>query len=291
MDDVAFAPDGAIWAVGPEGLFRLGQEQTFPLPGSPRTASDLTAAPDGTLWAALDDGVASFRDGVWTMAPAFPARAIEVTPDGHVWASSGSAVARLDDGVWTAARDDDGAPIPGGGQPRDLAASRDGWLWVRDGDGLLHRHDGTSWETLVAPVDLAGEAPIAAGLDGEVWVYEPLTPPPSCGHGHYDQYDRLARYDEDGWTVSPHPAPRIEHDMCYYGYMAVGSDGRLWATNGDRVAVYDGSAWVEVLGPSGTEFVPPEPSSFQVPLEVAPDGSLWLSGGAGFIVIDPSTWR
>jgi hypothetical protein len=295
MHDVAFALDGGIWAVGPAGLFRLGHEGTYPLPGDVSGATDLTAAPDGTLWATFESGVASFRDGAWTMAPPFPGRAatvqaIEVGADGRVWASSGSAVASLDDGTWIEAHAADDSPIVGGFKPGELALSREGSLWVREGSRRLSRFDGTGWESVTPPHDLLVGL-MAAGPDGEVWVYEPLVPPPSCGHGHYDQHDRLARFDQDGWTVSPHAAPRIQHEMCYYGYMAVGGDGRLWATNGDRVAVYDGTRWVETYGPPEWERTPESNGGVQTPLEVAPDGSVWLQHGSGFLVFEPTVGR
>jgi hypothetical protein len=281
MEDVALAPDGGVWAAAGDRLFRLGSGEHWSIPRDLAVATDLTADHEGRLWATLGDEVGSFKDGAWTMAPPWPAatlagrpaapRAIEVTTDGRVWVSSGVAVAYLDGGSWIPAVDGDGLPIVGGRVARDLAATGDGGLWVRATETLLHLFDGVAW-TSVAPPGVLEIGLIAAGPAGEVWVYDSAPAPPGCGGS---DARRLARFDGEGWTVPQDRTPRIEHDMCYYGWMAVGLDRRLWAVADTWVFVYDsGPFWRAVVRAN------------ESPLQVAPDGSIWLHGSEGFIVID-----
>jgi streptogramin lyase len=286
--EFAFGPDGAVWTLSSSGLVRLGVpddhqiRMAAPHRDQGLPAYDLTAAPDGTLWVVTDRSVASFRDGAWTTAPDFPGQpmAIEILPDGQVWVGSLTKLARLDGDAWTAFpfQDERGGRYTVGSEPRDLVAAPDGSIWARasSGDRLLH-FDGATWSSIAAP---GGDGPdsidlFSVGPGGEVWAFESEVPPPSCGHGKHVP-GRLARYHGEAWSVSPHAAPRIQHEECYYGFTVADHDGRLWGTNGNYLEVYDGTAWTTVLDATTT----------QSPLSLAPDGSIWFHNDEGVFIVD-----
>ena len=104
--DLAFGADGGIWLLNAGRLMRVGDVGTHPGPSVGLAFADLSGSPDGALWSLAKGTVASFRDGAWTTAPAFPgdapAKALEVLPDGTVWARSTTTLARLDGDAWTA---------------------------------------------------------------------------------------------------------------------------------------------------------------------------------------------
>ncbi len=68
--------------------------------------------------------------------------------------------------------------------------------------------------------------------------------------------------------------------------MIVAPDGRLWAAGAsDRglvLGVYDGTTWTDVF--TDTEDL----DLLERPLQVAPDGTIWLWVRNGFLVIDPA---
>jgi streptogramin lyase len=211
--------------------------------------------------------------------------AIEVLPDGQVWAASLTELAHLDGDAWTAFpyQDERGERFRVGSEHRDVVAAPDGSIWARTGNGdrLLH-FDGASWSSVAAP---GGQGPdsinlFSVGPGGEVWAFESEVPPPSCSHGKHD-LGRLARYDSGAWSISPHAAPRIQHEMCYYGFMVADHDGRLWGTNGNYLEVYDGTAWTKVLNDTTT----------QSPLSLAPDGSIWFHNSDGVFIVDRDAAR
>ena len=198
--NIAFEPDGATWVVDDSRLFRFGDAAAYTRPERPDTDYDLTVAPDGRLWALVGqrfaegqaDFVASFDGATWHVAPPNPvpgaARALEVTSDGTVWAAWGwmepaITVGRLRDGVWTTWQlvTGDGLAI------MDMAATPAGHVWISASDGSLLRFDGASWDSVPLPGDEpnAVAGPLAAGPNGELWVYrgahgEALAT--TCGH-------------------------------------------------------------------------------------------------------------
>lgn len=285
MNDVAFSPDGSIWALGGEGLFQFGREASFPPPGGWSARSDLTVGPDGTVWALLDGRVASFREDAWTLAPELGHRgiALEVTSDGTVWALTGRELARLDGAAWTRWPVQDAlTPIPTYAR---LTAVSDDTLWT--GPGTPMRFEGSEFGPVSVPEDLHVDL-MAVGAGGELWVWDATSGGSFCHDGHKS---RLARFDTSGWHVLADEHPVVQSD-CYGGSMAVGADGRLWVTAADRIAVYDGSTWANVFGP----YVVPDdadrtPVGTQSTLKVAPDGSIWLASGAGIIVIEGDAGR
>jgi len=304
--DFTFDQHGDMWMLSPDGLRRVGDETSYPGPGSTDAYWDLTSAPDGALWAVANGTVASFRDDVWTDAPEFPgkppASALEVLPDGTVWARSTTRLARLDGDTWTAYRiTDEYGPISDSTYifPGDLAWTLDGSLWVttcydyhdddrglvrsKDRGGLV-RFDGTAFHPAAPPRPLDGcrVSPLASGTDGELWAYLAA------------ELSTLARFDGTDWELSDDPVgiPRIHNPWMVVGFMVVAPDGRLWATGdfGRVLGAFDGTTWTDAsvpreerLGSTGSVS-----NLLERPLRVAPDGSIWVWTLDGyFLVITP----
>ena len=288
--DLAFDADGGIWLLTTGRLKRVGDVGSLPGPSVGLDFADLTGSPDGALWSLAKGTVASFRDDVWTTVPAFPgdapAKALEVLPDGTVWARSTTTLARLDGDTWTAYPivDDQGQIadyvylFPGG-----FASTPDGSLWVSICDhtgnraGQLLRFDGSKFQPVTPPPPQVNcYSPLASGPEGELWAFISTDPP------------ALARFDGMAWKVSDADAdiPHIAASGGYTGNMIVAPDGRLWAAGAsDRglvLGVYDGTTWTDVF--TDTEDL----DLLERPLQVAPDGTIWLWVRNGFLVIDPA---
>lgn len=286
MDDVVFTPDGGVWFMRPGTLTRYGHTDAFPPPSADRAANDLATSPDGTIWALLGGAVLSFHDGAWASTPSLhgPATAIAVTPDGAVWAVSRSELALLDGDGWTRWAIGDGASERA--EVRGLLASPDGSVWIlpKTGGDLLRFRDGTL-EEVPWPFDGFHVVLAAIGPQGELWIWA-TTDKAFC---HDSTQARLVRFLAGDWLTVP-DSPVIASD-CYHGGMTAGHDGRLWVTAGDRIVVYDGTAWTNVLGPVARSDDPEMTISTQAALTVAPDGSIWLAGHSEFIVIDADAGR
>jgi len=159
VNDLAFGPDGALWAATLSGVSRYAGERWtsfFPgegLPAAPVYA--LAIAPDGSLWMGTQEGAARYDGESWTVyAPADGLAdalvwSVGVTPNGAVWFSThGGGVSRYDPitDTWRTFGADDGLPLP---NARQLAvepgANGDAGVWVHIGYDNVYRFDGTRW--------------------------------------------------------------------------------------------------------------------------------------------------
>jgi hypothetical protein len=179
-----------------------------------------TLAPDGTLWAAGPEGVAHRRDGRWVVVDAHPASLVAIDREGTVWVAgtrpdryiwrlqrSGSTWTRTStecpfdfgggyvtsmrvDGrgaLWVGAqgfvvnalaRCDDGQPetLARAGLPKDIgvqvlgvSATGDVWIDFQDASTGTHaraRFDGTTWTVVSGAADMA----VAVAPDGAMWA-------------------------------------------------------------------------------------------------------------------------
>lgn len=289
VPDFAFAPDGGLWLLHDSVLIRVGDAGVHPAPPGGVDKADLTVASDGTLWALSDGTVASFRGAAWAHAPTFPggasAKALEVLPDGTLWARSATTLARLDGDSWVAFPiADDQGPVPDYVYvfPGDLAWTPDGSLWVttcqarKSGKGGLLRFDGSTFHrpALEAPAD-GCILPLATEADGVLWAFLETDPP------------SLARFDGTSWELSADDAgiPGIQATGVVAGTMVVAPDGRLWAASIDGeaalIGAFDGTTWTDA-------FTRTDGPGFQeLPIHVAPDGTVWLLTMEGLLIIDP----
>ena len=124
--DLAFAPDGGLWAATRGGLVRwdldTGTYTRYLL-----VAHQVAPAPDGTLWLNTEYGPCQFDGATCEPPPDMPGSmggqtyALAVTPDGDLWASSDLGASRFDGASW--------ASYPLGVGVRGLEVSDEGALW------------------------------------------------------------------------------------------------------------------------------------------------------------------
>ena len=257
--------------------------------------NDLALAPDGSLWAAGPDAVAYRRDGQWVTVDAGGGSLIAVGRDGSVWLGSGFGetcrVWRLTpDGKAWVRRAVAGCPPESSGLS-SLAVDVNGALWVAwtgmapcDGGGWgcmgwpttgLARLDGQSWEAIreLGGLELADPTIVGTTPTGDMWVVD--DPSESRDTVQRKNPVRAARFDGTDWTVMELPE----------GFMAdivVAADGTPWAWaywtpastgDGDRgPARYDGTAWTFPYDGAGLPWM--ELAA------VAPDGTVF--GRLGF---------
>jgi len=255
--------------------------------------NDLALAPDGSLWAAGPDGVAYRHDGRWTIVDAAEASLLAVGRDGSVWVGSGSdeecRVSRLTpNGTAWVRRAVSGCPPDSSGLS-SLAVDANGALWAAwtgmtpcDGGGWdgcpaagLARLDGQSWEAIRELGGLELTNPTIAGTTqtGDMWVVD--DPTESRDPAKPESPVRAARFGGTGWTV-------VELPEGFMADIVVAPDGTLWAWaywtpastgGGDRgPARYDGTAWTFPYDGAGLPWM--ELAA------VAPDGTVF--GRIGF---------
>lgn len=278
MNKTAIGPDGTIWMLETDRLFRVGEPETYS-----RDGFELRDEPN---WIpGFDDGIQVARDGT-LFTEAWPVRSFDGSTwrteregylfpgqaHGEIWAYSGSLIARWDGDVWVE------FPVPGwSGSPWPAAATSDGVVWMGRFDAdrtsdvgylwRLGRFDGATVDDMSIPGIPADASPtlIAVGPDDTLWVYLWTR----SGEGH------LARLTSDGWTIF-HAEDGVPVVVDFYqgalGFMAVGPDGSVWLTPRSPqdaecggIASFDGSVWTSYLQ-----------DACIVDLDVAPDGTVWV---------------
>jgi streptogramin lyase len=146
-----------------------------------------------------------------------------------------------------------------------FAVGADGTLWTVAPDGAFW-FDGSVWVAEALPPGFHGgcSTTVAAAPDGTMW---------------FSGESGAAHYDKGTWTViEPF---NVEEWGGFYG-IAVTGDGVVWAIEGDFLTrlVDDSFELVdEGFQPMPGHDWPEESSPMSVSITVAPDGSLWASGG------------
>lgn len=184
--DVAAGPDRTGFAVGIEGLWKLGPGGAEELTADvPDLLELLAVGPDGVLWAS--DHLALYRyDGAWTEEPAAtfagPDPLIDdlaVDATGRVWVVKASALWRLDGERWSRV---DGS-FTGTDQPffSAIAIHPDGTIYVSSLRGVFAFADGawrrTALETPYGMIDELVVGPAgdvaSSGAIGSIAVQRP----------------------------------------------------------------------------------------------------------------------
>ncbi|MEA2002531.1 MAG: hypothetical protein U9N84_11715 [Actinomycetota bacterium] len=297
VGDLAFAPDGHLWAATAGGLVRWDVTTGFfeiftesdGVPG--RDIDMLEIAPDGTVWIVAERGIGRY-DGSWQVYSAENTPALDgqldtlvVDRDGVVWvAVEGEAIARFD-GSWAAVDPppDEGWPSV---TPEGLAVGPDGTLWVgSDNDGIFS-FDGSTWlnftETDGVPVRAWS---VIAAPDGTVWTW---------ANGYYTDAELaeyvpgtgFARYDGSEWTTFTVEDGLLSNE----GSVVVDADGTVWVLHDELgpnhepvpigVSRFDGTTWTtssDVDGSGGG------PSTGAV---LRADGTRWMSTASGIVGFD-----
>lgn len=236
--DLAFAPDGTLWAATSGGLVQwtlsAGTYTRYAI-----TARSLAVAPDGTLWLVVENGLCHF-DGTscktCSAADGLLDRnvlAVEVGPDGVLWVGTGGGVSRFDGRAWKSYP----APVP----TVDLAVATNGEVWAATAGGVgryLRAED--TWITYTAEHGLPTRSHstiIATGPDGDVLAYV--------------LWEGVYRFDGAGWQ----PVAEIPGGLV--SDLAFAEDGTPWAATvgshypGGSLAYHNGDGWVDVTSKRG----------------------------------------
>jgi len=188
IHDLAFAPDGTLWASTNTGLVHWDlRTAAYTRYRIPTFVIDFAVAPDGTLWLGTQQGVCHLsglvgqpdaaRCRFYTEADGLirnAVRAVDVAPDGTVWVGTETGVSRYTDagsdtgdgGSWHSYL----APVP----TQDLVVAPNGEVWHATTAGVgRYQPSEDAWVTYTEAHGLpAGNANIVAiGPEGEVWAY------------------------------------------------------------------------------------------------------------------------
>jgi len=256
--DLAFAPDGTLWATTGGGLVHWDLS-TDTYTRYLIQATEIAVAPDGTLWLTTGYGVCHF-DGmtrrIYTDADGLihnAVRAVAVAPDGVVWVGTERGVSLFDGRSWKS--------YPSNVPTQDLAVAASGEVWAATAGGVgRYMPSQDAWTTFTEEHGLPGlEAQvIAIGPEGDVWTY-------ILWQGVY-------RFDGKDWHAVDGITGGIVTDIAF------ATDGTPWVATvggthypGGHLAYRDGNTWNDVtsehglmsigavaLGPGGSGTVAPQ---------------------------------
>jgi hypothetical protein len=289
--DLAFAPDGSLWAATAGGVVNWEIDSETPTmfttaDGLPAlSAQGIDVAADGTVWVTAGDWVARY-DGSWTSFADFGSieevaiqlGMVVASPGGGAWfwadMTSGAGLLHFDGGEWTAfAAPEEWAVVDDlwAAMAFSLDIDPDETLWVGTDNGVL-AFDGAAWRhhtpahsglpSLVSPS-------VAAAPDGTIWV----------GTVAFEGDEvraviepaGVAAFDGSTWTTY-RVANGLPNDAAG---VAVGDDGTVWALADEGVSRFDGDDW--------TRFAPVGQSRGTA---VGPEGSLWQPASPGIAGFD-----
>ena len=122
--------------------------------------------------------------------------------------------------------------------------------------------------------------------DGDVWL---------VGSQQPERAELLLRFDGEGWEAIPGPEGWNPGELGRY--LEFGPDGALWVkANARGLARFDDPGWTTFTGADGLMRWGVAGRPFKDLLNVAADGSLWLTGGppdegcGGVTHFDGTTW-
>jgi hypothetical protein len=251
--DMQIGPDGALWLVGFEDIYRLEGERfvarakaSFENVGS--SADEFAVAPNGDLWVAGYKGVSRWDGKAWTTTEKAAIGAgddllagIVVDRDSRVWVASTHKVHIREGEAW---RDVDMKKVKKGTlYLKDLELGPDGAVYLLI-DEALFKFDATGTTASKVPVGVKGFAQMSDinfSLGGSIGIisYEDVYHVPANGSPRKYSSEKARDFKADGITaVAPDDA------------------GRLWVGSDIGVAVIvPGAPRVEWLSGSVPELV------------------------------------
>jgi sugar lactone lactonase YvrE len=299
VGDLAFAPDGYLWAGTGGGVVRwdvaTGDFVIFTeddgVPG--RDVETLEIAPDGTMWITANRGIGRY-DGSWQVysaenTPELDGQigALVVDQEGVVWVDVDSEPIVRFDGSWAVVE-----PPPSGGwpavMPDGLAVGPDGTLWVGTHDDGVFAFDGSSWRQFAEEDGAPARAPnVIAAPDGTVWAWANgyYTDPEL---GNFVPGTGFARYDGVEWITYTVDDGLLSND----GAVVVGADGSVTVIHAQLgpdhepvpigISQFNGTTWTASPDIGG------ERSGRSTGGVVGADGMLWVPTASGIVGYDGS---
>lgn len=281
--DLAVDSNGVAWVATGAGMMRRSKDGTWRrdwLPG-PGDARAVAVRGDEVLM----DGDLRRPDGSWTWLgegyPTTAARPLDVAyaADGVWFATETGPVHRAVNGAWTHLQD----PAALGGRRVDVVQpATDGSIWFAALGGATssavtrHRPDGV-WEGQDAALGLRARSVhgLATGVDGSVWV----------GLAAGQQSLVMSRGADGTWAEVALPSQVAAHEIAA---MAADDAGGLWLymTGHGLIRRAADGTWDMFGGQPAYDLEPIEGHPRIRPaLAAAPDGSAWLGGRYGEVLI------
>ncbi len=169
VDDIARAPDGALWLATTGGLYVLRDNRFTRVPtvanGQDIRPDTVTATPDGDIWASRVGSPIMHMTGASTTHPhidwlnldsnVVSVYSLRTDHRGWVWANTGNGVGLYDGHTWRRMGVEDGI-IWSDTEQGAFYADDDGSVWVGTSGGLTHIKDPERWIRKTSqPVTLA----------------------------------------------------------------------------------------------------------------------------------------
>jgi sugar lactone lactonase YvrE len=296
VNDLAFAPDGRLWAATGAGLVEwdistgeylvVGEEHGLPA----GQVEDVEVAPDGTVWS-LGNGWIARYDGSWRVflpddVPELNGQLVDLAVDseGVIWVGvSSEPIARFD-GEWSTV-DPSGAgelvAIPDG-----LAVAPNGTLWAVSHFEGVFAFDGSKWKRQStedgAPERITG---MTVAPNGDLWAWGAGFYSSAEG-GDYTPPTGFARFDGNTWYTYTTDDGLLADD----GSVVVAPDGTVWVLHGElgpdhepvptRLSRFDGASWTTYDAPGDHQ------NGGWSQASAAADGALWIPGADGIVGFD-----
>lgn len=268
--DLAFAPDGRLWAATGGGLvvWDLGRETYLRYEIQ---AFHLAVAPDGSLWLATEAGLCHFNGGRCAFTPPAPGMGSEgfydpvVAPDGMVWAGNQTGVRRFDGESWQ----DTGLA----GVASDLTVTTSGEVWAATGTGVARTQPGQNgWRIFGQEEGLprAQAVAIGAGPGGEAWTAI--------------AWGGLYHLDGERWLPAEDPPGGIVRAI------EVAADGKPWVGtvgslhySGGSLSYWNGEGWTDVSSQTGLISIRA--------ITLGPEGMVAAASQRGLGLYDRGNWH
>ncbi len=304
--DMAVDGTGALWLVSTEanksvksqerGVYRYdGNSWSYMENDSGYYSNHVFAvesAPDGSIWTMNLLGLSRYDGSRWENHPYTDAVAdfsqgrhhLDIGQDGVVWGGTNNAIFSFLDGVMVKYGLENGLPYKENVMVYGLASSGDGKVsatfiytdnditWIEDGVEFIESYattclfDSDAWKitylnriTQVKEVDYIFSS-IAAAPDGALW----------CSYE-----SAFWRLEDDIWQ------PKYRGDYLGYSAMSFDSEGNIWASSRNGIAVYDGETLTEYSEKDG---VPP---GMIVAICAGENGVVWAATGEGLAKFTP----
>lgn len=225
---------------------------------------------DGRIYAASSRRISVYDDNDWAeyaMPPTASIRKLVCRPGGGLWVAQHRAVSRFDGDSWQTYPAEDIVPAATTTSIKDLAAAKDGGVWVTMFGGYVARLRGDAWR-----VFREGEGFSRRLIVSAVAVDARDRP-------HVGASRRVMRFTEGRWRATKKPFGSVRA-------IVFDSKGGLWmGVSGKGIFRRDGGKWTSWSSQDGG----PASDSIRA-MAFDGRGRLWVGTSFGISVFDGSTW-